>query len=230
MAKHLDLEEQEQLDDLKHFWKRYGNLITWALIAVFGAIAAWNGYQYWQRSQGSQASQMYDEVERAVQSGDAARIDRALADMKDRYGATLQAQQAALITAKVYYDKGNLDAAAAALTGVAEKAADESYRAIARLRLAGLLIERKSFDDALKQLAAPFSQEFAPLADDRRGDALMAQGKKVEAKVEYEKAYKGMAERTDYRRLVEVKLNSLGADVSAARLPVAAAATPAGSN
>jgi predicted negative regulator of RcsB-dependent stress response len=164
MAKHLDLEEQEQLDDLKHFWKRYGNLITWGLIAVFGAIAAWNGYQYWQRSQASQASQMYDEVERAIQSGDVARIDRALADMKDRYGSTLQAQQSALIAAKAYHDKGNLDAAVAALTGVADKAGDESYRAIARLRLAGLLIERKSYDDALKQLAAPFPQEFGPPA------------------------------------------------------------------
>jgi len=50
MAQHLDLEEQEQLDELKHFWKQYGNLITWALIAVLSAFAAWNGYQYWQRS------------------------------------------------------------------------------------------------------------------------------------------------------------------------------------
>jgi predicted negative regulator of RcsB-dependent stress response len=51
MAKHLDLEEQEQLDDLKHFWKSYGNLITWTLIVAFGAYAAWNGWQYWQRTQ-----------------------------------------------------------------------------------------------------------------------------------------------------------------------------------
>ena len=66
MAKHLDLEEQEQLDELKHFWKQYGDLITWVLIAVFGAVAAWNGYQYWQRQQAVQAASMYDEVERAV--------------------------------------------------------------------------------------------------------------------------------------------------------------------
>jgi hypothetical protein len=55
MAKHLDLEQQEQLDEIKHFWKQYENLIIWVLIA-FGAIASWNGYQYWQRSQGAQAS------------------------------------------------------------------------------------------------------------------------------------------------------------------------------
>ena len=42
MATHLDLEEQEQLDALKHFWKQWGNLITWALIVVLGAYTAWN--------------------------------------------------------------------------------------------------------------------------------------------------------------------------------------------
>src|SRR4051794_3315954 len=51
MAKHLDLEEQEQLADIKHFWNEYGNLISWVVIAVFGAIAAWNGWQYWERTQ-----------------------------------------------------------------------------------------------------------------------------------------------------------------------------------
>ena len=63
-TQHLDLEEQEQLDQLKHFWKQYGNLITWVLIAVLGAYAGWNGYQYWQRSQAAQASALYGEIER----------------------------------------------------------------------------------------------------------------------------------------------------------------------
>ena len=53
MASHLDLEEQEQLDELKHFWKRWGDLITWVLIAVLGGYAAWMG---WQSYQGKQLS------------------------------------------------------------------------------------------------------------------------------------------------------------------------------
>ncbi len=61
MANHLDLEEQEQLDQLKHFWKQYGNPITWLLIVVLGSVAGWNFYQYWQRSQASQAAIMFDE-------------------------------------------------------------------------------------------------------------------------------------------------------------------------
>ncbi|MGC1172863.1 YfgM family protein [Polaromonas sp.] len=229
MAKHLDLEEQEQLDELKHFWKQYGDLITWGLIAVFGAFAAWNGYNYWQRDQAAKAAVMYDEVERAAQSGDASRLDRALADMKERFAGTAFAQQAGLLAAKTYYDKGNIDAAKTSLSWVAGKSADEGYQAIAKLRLAGLLLEAKAYNEALQLLSGTFPKDFVALAADRRGDILAAQGKKAEARTEYEKAYKGMDERTEYRRLVEVKLNALGLNPSAASSSTAvpAAASPA---
>ena len=221
MAKHLDLEEQEQLAEFKHFWQQYGNLITWVLIAVFGTIAAWNGYQYWQSRQATQASVMYDEVDRAVLSGDTARIERSLADMKDRFGGTVYADQAGLLAAKAYYEKGNIDASKGALIWLSEKATDEGYKSIAKLRLAGILLETQAYDDALKLLTGTFPKDFAPLASDRRGDILLLQGKKIEARAEYEKAYKGLDERAEYRRLVEVKLNALGVD------PVAiAASTP----
>lgn len=227
MAKHLDLEEQEQLDELKHFWKQYGNLITWALIAVFGAFAAWNGYNYWQRDQAAKASIMYDEVERAALSGDISRLDRSLADMKERFAGTAFAQQAGLLAAKAYYDKGNLDAAKASLSWVAGKSADEAYQAIAKLRLAGLLLEAKAHDEALQMLSGTFPKDFVALAADRRGDILSAQGKKAEARAEYEKAFKGMDDRTEYRRLVEVKLNALGLNPSGAVSSPAAAAAVA---
>ena len=216
MAKHLDLEEQEQLEQIKHFWKSYGSPITGALLVVALGLAGWFGFQYWQGSRATQASLMYDEVERAIQSGDSARADRALADMNERFGSTFQARQAGLVAAKNYHDRGNIDAAVAALAAVAAQSPDDGYGAMARLRLAGLLAEKKSYDEALKHLAGSFPKEFVPLADDRRGDVLMAQGKKVEAKVEYEKAFKGLGERFEYRRLVEIKLNALGVDVAAA--------------
>ena len=221
MAKHLDLEEQEQLDELKHFWKQYGNLITWVLIAVLGAFAAWNGYQYWQRSQAAQASVMYDEIERTVSSGDTARLDRSLADMKERFSTTTYAQQAALLAARAYYDKGNVDASRAALTWVAEKASDPGYQAVAKLRLAAILLEKKAFGEALQQVTGDFPKDFAGLVADRRGDILMLQGKKAEARAEYEKSWKGLDGRSDYRRLVEVKLNALGIDPTAGQAKVA---------
>lgn len=212
MANHLDLEEQEQLDQIKHFWKQYGNAITWALIVVLGAFASWNFYQYWQRNQATQASAMYDEVERAVKSADAAKIDRVFADMKDKFSSTAYAQQAGLLVAKQYYNSGNMDAAKAALSWVADKSADAGYQAIARLRLVSILMDAKAYDDALKLLTASFPTNFEALVADRKGDVLLLQGKKAEALAEYGKAYKGFDERTEYRRLVEVKLNSLGID------------------
>ncbi len=225
MAKQLDLEEQEQLDELKHFWNEYGNLITWVVIAVFGGIAAWNGWQYWQRTQSVQASAMYEEVERAAQAGDIARVERAFADVKDKFGGTAYAQQAGLVTAKTLVDKGNTDGAKVALTWVAEKASDEGYQALARLRLAAIFLEAKSYDEAQKQLSVEMPKEFEGLAADRRGDIYAAQGKKTEAKAEYSKAYKALDERTDYRRLVEVKLTALGVDPQSLAAPAATAAS-----
>jgi predicted negative regulator of RcsB-dependent stress response len=212
MASHLDLEEQEQLDQLKHFWNTYGNLISWVLIAVFGAVAAMNGWQYWQRTQSAKASALYDEVERAVQAGDLPRAEQAFADARDKYGGTVFAQQAALLVAQAAADKGKPDAARAALGWVADKSSDEGYQAIARLRLASLLVESKAYDEALKQLDGGFPAEFAPLLADRRGDIYTLQGKKDQARDEYTKAYKGLGERDEYRRMVEVKLTALGVD------------------
>jgi predicted negative regulator of RcsB-dependent stress response len=224
MANTFDLEEQEQLDELKHFWREYGNLITWALIAVFGAIAAWNGWNYWQNRQAVQASALYDEVERAAIAGDTERVQRAFSDMKERFGGTTFAQQAGLLAAAALEDKGKPDGAKTALAWVADKSSDEGYQAVARLRLASVEMEAKQYDDALKQLSGAFPREFEPLAADRRGDIYKLQGKKAEAKAEYEKAWKGLDERSDYRKLVEVKLGALGVDAKQLGAPAAAGA------
>ena len=110
MANHLDLDEQEQLDQFKHFWTQYGNLITWILIAVLGAFAAWNAYEYWQRSQAVQSAAMFDEVERSIATGEIAKVERALSDLNAKFGSSPYAQQAGLLAAKTFYEKGNLDA------------------------------------------------------------------------------------------------------------------------
>jgi predicted negative regulator of RcsB-dependent stress response len=213
MARHLDLEEQEQLDELKHFWNQWGNLITWFLIAVFGAFAAWNGWQYWQRTQAVQASVLYDEVERAAAGGDTVRVEQAFKDIRDKFGRTTYAQQAGLLAGRVLAQSGKPDAAKSALQWVASDASDDGYKALARLRLAAMLVEAKSYDDALKQLNTGMPREFEPLAADRRGDIYNLQGQKDQAKLEYLKAWQGFSADTEYRALIEVKLTALGAEV-----------------
>ncbi len=212
MAKALDLEEQEQLDQIKHFWKNWGNLISWLLIAVLGSYAAWNGYQYWERTQAAKAAALYDEVERAVTSGDLARVERSFADMKDKFGGTQLAQQSALLAAKTFQAQGKTDAARDALSWVANGASDKAYRDIARLRLAAVQLDAKAYDEALKPLTAEFTPAMQGLAADLRGDVLQAKGQKTEAIAAYSEAWKKLAETPDYRRLVQAKLNALGVE------------------
>lgn len=213
MANHLDLEEQEQLDQLKHFWKQYGDLITWVLIAIMGTYAAWNGYNYWQRNQSAKAAALYEEVERAAQANDLTKTERAFGDIQSGFGSTAYAQRAGLLAAKVFYDGNKIDAAKSALTWVADKSSDEGFSAVAKLRLAGVLVDAKSYDDAMKLLGGSFPHSFEALVADRKGDVLALQGKTAEAKVEYTKAYAAFDAGSDYRKLVEFKLNSLGVDV-----------------
>ena len=225
MANQLDLEEQEQLDELKAFWNRFGNLITWALIVVLAGFAGWNGYQYWQRSQSAQAAALYDEVDRAAKAGDVAMVERAFTDMKDKFSSTTFAQQAGLLAAKTLFEKGNVDASKAALTWVAAQSSEDGYQSVARLRLAGVLLESKSYDAAMQQLSGSFPKEFEPLVADRKGDVFALQDKKAEAIAQYKTAYAGLDERDDYRRIVEIKLNSLGVDPRPAT-PVVTAVSP----
>ncbi|MBX3606333.1 MAG: tetratricopeptide repeat protein [Piscinibacter sp.] len=211
MATHLDLEEQEQLDQLKAFWKQYGNLITWALTLVLAGFAAWNGWNWWQRDQAVKAGAMFDELDKAAQAGEAAKAAGVFKDMQERFPRTAFTQQGGLLAAKVQFEKGQADGAIAALAWVAEHAVEDEYRTIARLRLAGVLADQKKYDEALKQLDGAAGKDFEPLVADRRGDVLMAQGKKDEAKAAWQKAWAGLEARLEYRRLVEAKLTAIGA-------------------
>lgn len=102
--------------------------------------------------------------------------------MRDKFPGTAYAQQAGLLVAKVNYEAGKADMAKSALTWVAEKSPDEGYQAIARLRLAGILVDSKAYDEALTLLAREYPGHFQALAADRRGDILALQGKPTEAK------------------------------------------------
>ncbi|MES2101225.1 MAG: tetratricopeptide repeat protein [Pseudomonadota bacterium] len=211
MATHLDLEEQEQLDQLKAFWKRYGNLITWLLIVVLGGFAAWNGWSWYQREQAGKSSAMFDQLDKAAQAGDVDQASRVFADMKERYPRTAFTEQGGLTAAKVQVEKGKADAALETLAWVGANAAEPEYQTVAKLRAAGILLDQKKYDDALKQLDGAIAPDFAALVADRRGDVLLAQGKKDDAKAAYTKAWQAMDPTVGYRRLIDAKLIALGA-------------------
>jgi predicted negative regulator of RcsB-dependent stress response len=213
MANQLDLEEQEQLDQIKHFWKQYGNAITWVLILVLGAFASWNFYQYWQRSQATQAAALFDEFERSLQTGDKTKVERVFTDIKEKFGSSAYAQQAGLLVAKHWVSQNQLELAKSSLLWVAEKSSDKGLQALAKLRLSAVLMEEKKLDEALAQLSGEFPADFEALVADRKGDLFVLKGDTAQAIAQFQKAYAALDARTDYRRLVEVKLNSLGVDV-----------------
>lgn len=214
MSKPLDLDEQEQLDQIKHFWAKYGTAISTALIVLFGSIAGWNGWQYWQNQQASGAAVMFDEFERANTAGETDRMQRALSDMQAEYGGTILTAQAALLAAKSHIDRQQTEPARAALNWVAQSASDDALKAVARLRLSTLDMQDQAWDAAMAQLAAPVPVAFAGLVADRRGDVFMAQGKTAEARQAYEAAFKALGAQDAYRSLVEAKLAAMGVDAS----------------
>ena len=107
MANHLDLEEQEQIDQLKHFWNTWGTLISSAALVIALGLAGWNGYQFWQNRQAGQAAALLDAVDVAAASGDMGRLEQAFSDMRSKFGGTAQAGLAGLTVGKAASSAGN---------------------------------------------------------------------------------------------------------------------------
>lgn len=205
-----DLEEQEQLDALKRWWRTNGNIVTWAVTAVAVALAAFQGYRYYQSQQILKASDGYVQLEKAVRAKDSKKTLEVAAQLVREYPASGYAALAALTAAKAAFDQGDLKTAREQLQWVVDKAGEETLRATARLRLAGVLLDEKNYDAALSQLNGSFPESYAGLVADARGDILLAQGKPADAKAAYKLALEKLPKDNAYRPVVEVKLDDLG--------------------
>lgn len=206
-----DLEEQEKLASIKDWWRQYGNLLTWALIAILAAYAAWAGWNKYQQNQAQQASQLYSELQRAVQAKDDAKVQRVAADMESKFGGTVYAQMSGLAAAKSAFDANDLKSAKDRLQWVIAEGSDEQYKALARIRLSGILLDEKAFDEGLKLLAGEFPAPYAAMAADRKGDIFVAQAKIQDARAAYQSALNKMDERNPGRQLIQIKLDAIGA-------------------
>jgi predicted negative regulator of RcsB-dependent stress response len=213
-----DLEEQEQLEELKTWWKMHGNRVTAIVVALALAALAWQGWNLWQRKQSAEASALYVAIQQAAAAGDAKRVRDIAGELIDKYSHTSYAGMAALLSARVQVDSGDAKTARAELVWAAENAGDEPSRDLARLRLAALLLDEKAYDEALKQLAKEPVAAIVPRFDELKGDILAAQGKPAEAKAAYQNALTKLDEQArmggnplqPYRDIVQSKLESLG--------------------
>ncbi|MDK9725412.1 MAG: tetratricopeptide repeat protein [Sterolibacteriaceae bacterium MAG5] len=213
-----DLEEQEQLDELKTWWKMYGNLVTAVAVAVALAAVSWQGWNWWQRKQSAEASTLYFVVQQAVGQKDAKRAREAAGELIDKYAGTAYAGMAALLSAKAQIEAGDGKTARAQMTWAADNAKDEALRELARLRLAAVLLDEKAYDEAAKQLAAEPGLALAPRHAELKGDLFALQGKMAEAKQSYEAALVKVdaAAKLDgnphaaFRGVLQAKIESLG--------------------
>jgi predicted negative regulator of RcsB-dependent stress response len=204
-----DLEEQEQIDELKAWWSRFGNAITVGLVLALLVIAGVQGWRWWTAKRAEDASVLYSAVSDAVRAKDAAKAKDAAAQLTDRYASTGYAPRGALLFAKLLYDSGDRNGAKAQYTWVAEHAREDELQAIARYRLAQVQLDEKQTDAALTTLDAKHPDAFDALYADLRGDVLVAAGRTADARSAYETALSKLDPKSAYRNYVQVKHDAI---------------------
>jgi len=207
----LDLEEQEQVAELKAWWQQHGTLIVVVIVALALAFAGWQAWRWYQGNQAAHASVLYDTLAKEAQANDAKALRDAAGTLVENYPGTLYASMGALVAARYHFDRNDLKSAKAQLQWVLERSPSDDFRDLARLRLAAVLLDEKAYDEALKALEAkhsePYESQFAAL----RGDVLVAKNQAPEAKA----AYKLALEKADgrdsaFRESVRMRLEALG--------------------
>ncbi len=207
---HFDLEQQEQIDAIKTWWERYGNLVTVAVVVVALATTALSGWRWYQNRQTERASLLYLAVQEGLQGNNQTRVREAAVQLTDKYPGTGYAVLAALIAARLDFEGGDTKAARTRLEWAIANAKQDEFRDLARLRLAAVLVDDRDLVAALRVLDAKRGSAFDALFLDLRGDVLLAQGDANAARNTYQLAFDKLEEKSPYRNLVQLKLDALG--------------------
>jgi predicted negative regulator of RcsB-dependent stress response len=205
-----DLEEQEQIAKLKTWWDEHGKLVILVAVAALLTIAAVRGWHYYRQSQALAAVVLYDQMEEAVHAGDHKKVRDIAAQITDKYGTTPYATMAALSSARAAFTGGDLEAARTQLQWVLDRGREDEIKDVARLRLAGVLLDEKKHDEALKLLEVKPADSLAGLYADLKGDILVTQGKIPEARGAYQAALDQSERGSTYRATIQLKLDALG--------------------
>jgi predicted negative regulator of RcsB-dependent stress response len=208
----FDLEEQEQIAELKQFWKQYGTLVVTLALVALVTFAGIQGWRYYKHSQAEQASSLYMKFSEAIRKNDTKDIRTLGKQLMDRFGSTAYGPDAALLLAKANHENGDSAAAAGQLLWVIEKSKDVETAELARLMLAGIRFDEKKYEEALRLLESKHSAAWDTLYADLRGDVLVAQGKFAEARAAYKMAIEKSLPTSSYRSVVQIKLDALGAE------------------
>lgn len=205
-----DLEEQEQLELIKSWWAQYGNFVVTLIVAASVATAGYQGWRYYRTQQALQAVSLYAQMQSAERSKENKKAGDIAAQIIDRHAGTQYAAMAALASAKISFESGDLAMAKTRLQWVIEHAREDEMRDVARLRLAGVLLDEKNYAEALKLVETKPAQVFNALYVEMKGDILVAQGKSAEARSAYRQALETSDAKSSHHQLIQLKLDALG--------------------
>jgi predicted negative regulator of RcsB-dependent stress response len=208
-----DAEEQQRIDALKEWWARWGNLVYATTMVFLLGIAGSQGWKYYQKKQVVEAETLFGSVQKVAQESAATKDWRKLSSaataLAEKYPRTFYATDAQLMAAKAAFDANALTEAKVHLQWVVDKG-QATHQAIARVRLAAVLLDEKKYDDALKVLGAIKSDAFSSLAADVKGDILAAQGRTDEARAAYQMAVDKAESRSPLKPISQAKLDAVG--------------------
>lgn len=207
----LDLQEQEQVEALKGWWQENGKWVAWVAVIALLAFAGMRYWQSYQANQTAEASKLYGELVKQLETGDAKRVNDAAAAVADKFGSTPFASRAQLLAAQVNLSSfKDVATAKSQLQWVIEHGKEDGLLNLARLKLAATLLDEKKYDEAMKLLQSRHAESFDGLYADLKGDILHAQGKHAEARAEYQLALDKTDAKSMYRNLIQMKLDALG--------------------
>ena len=213
----LDLEEQEQIANLKSFWNRFGKYIIGVVTVALFTYAAFSSWNWYQRSQAAEAAKLYETLLGTLTKNERDKTYLAADDLQKKFAGTTYAAMGSLVAAKIASDANDGAKAQTYLKWAANKASDDAYRALAQLRLVGLFIDQgtdAAMSEADQILKGKAVKGFEPLWIERRGDWFLAQKKTVEARTQYLNAWKLLEKDKsfpeDSKRLLKVKIDAVG--------------------
>ncbi|MEN9659314.1 MAG: hypothetical protein RL571_2779 [Pseudomonadota bacterium] len=206
----FDLQEQEQIAEIKAFWEGWGKSIAVGLLIVLVGYSAWKGWNAYIESQSAKAGVLYAELDKLAEAKDVTKLKTAVESLKKEYASSAYAPRAALLLAKASLSAGDSPTATTQLQWVIASAKEAGLRDAARLRLAAVQLDQKKFDDALLTLKANEENGFAGLFFEAKGDVLLLKGDKAAARESYQQAVAKLPKDAPNVKFVEVKLEALG--------------------
>ena len=170
----MSLSDEEQLDSLKSFAKKYGSAM---ISGILIALIAFFGWEYWQKknlaesqNQTAKVQKLMDEAKAVAGQPNAfATVSEAADKIVKDDADSVQAIQTQFILAKLAYEKQDYAAAEKALKKVENsKVKDAGLMQIVKIRLADSQLAQKKYDEALKTLSNVSEPAFKATVDELR--------------------------------------------------------------